>query len=389
MRRPNAAAYRLLVSGSASSVSVVGFAHSGVKVAIAGAGVLAAGLCMMAAPPLLIAAVSAAASNVASPPSAAALRVIPPALLTAYERAPTCAGLPWQVVAGIGFEESRHATAGGAHLDLATGDVRPPIVGMSLNGAAGTAAIHVPAGGSPWHSDPVWDHATGPMQFITTTWTAWGVDASPSNGTGPASPHNAFDAIATTGAYLCNHRARLDGLDDLRAAIRRYNASDLYVTAVLDKAYLYGMVDGGDLTGSVYPPDNPEAGGPVIAGNVAPVVNYAIANLGDPYVWGAEGPDAFDCSGLTMAAYQQIGIRLPHRSALQVRYGQPINWHTQPIKAGDLLFMRGSIPVQDYGHVGIAISPTQWINAARSGTPVARGPIPTSRLQAVRRLVLT
>jgi len=83
------------------------------------------------------------------------------------------------------------------------------------------------------------------------------------------------------------------------------------------------MTEGGDPVGVLPAGGDPGASGPMIHGNVRPVVAYALAHLGDPYVWGADGPNAFDCSGLTLASYRQIGIRLPHKSALQVRYGRP------------------------------------------------------------------
>ena len=144
------------------------------------------------------------------------------------------------------------------------------------------------------------------MQFITATWTAWGIDASHD---GIASPHNAFDAIATAGRYLCNGRARIGSIE---AAIRRYNPSARYVADVLARASAYGLVEGGDPVSSAAPPIDPSAAGPVLRGDAARVVAYALAQIGDPYVYAADGPDAFDCSGLTMAAYAQIGIRLPH-----------------------------------------------------------------------------
>jgi cell wall-associated NlpC family hydrolase len=118
-----------------------------------------------------------------------------------------------------------------------------------------------------------------------------------------------------------------------------------------------------------------------------PSTRYVLAHLGDPYVWGAEGPHEFDCSGLTLAAYRQTGIRLPHQAALQVRYGRPVGWRREPIQPGDLLFLRGGVPVHDYGHVGIAMDQTRWINAPRSGDVVKTAPLPYGRLQAVRRLV--
>jgi len=120
------------------------------------------------------------------------------------------------------------ATTGGSRLDPASGVVSPRIIGIALDGTR-SAVIPVPPGGSPWHDDPVWDHATGLMQFITGTWAVWGVDAS---GDGLASPHNAYDAIAVAGRYPCGGKRRLAGADALAAAIRRSR----YVQAVLADA---------------------------------------------------------------------------------------------------------------------------------------------------------
>ena len=88
-----------------------------------------------------------------------------------------------------------------------------------------------------------------------------------------------------------------------------------------------------------------------------------------------------------MRAYQQIDIALPHNSAAQANYGIPIDWRTTPIQPGDLIFHRGSVPVHDLGHIGIAINATQWIVAPQPGDVVSIRPIPFDRIQAVRRLV--
>jgi cell wall-associated NlpC family hydrolase len=344
--------------------------------------VVATGVVLACGLPLLFAATLAMADE-QTVPSARARAEIPASLLARYQQSPACSGLPWQVVAAIGYVESRHATTGGGYVDPGSGNVSPRIVGIALDGTR-SAAIRVPSGGSPWHPDPVWDHATGPMQFITGTWVAWAVDAS---GDGLASPHNAYDAIASAGRYLCGGKRRLDGPDAIAAAIRRYNPSARYVQAVLAKAYAYGMTDGGDPVGAIPAAGNPAVSGPVIHGNVRPVVAYALAHVGDPYVWGAKGPNAFDCSGLTLAAYRQIGIRLPHRSSLQVRYGEPVAWRREPVEPGDLLFLRGGRPAHDFGHVGVAISRAQWVQAPRTGDVVKLGSLPYDRLQAVRRLV--
>lgn len=331
-------------------------------------------------PMLAIAGIGGVSTEVQTGPSASAIAEIPRFLLARYEHAPACSGLPWQIIAAIGYTESRH---GAGSVDPTTGDTNPHIIGIALDGTH-SAAIRVPYGGSPWHDDPVWDHAVGPMQFITNTWARWGVDA---NGDGTASPHNAFDAIAAAGRYLCQGRSALDGID---AALLRYSGDPNYVTRAIDIAIRYGMSPGGDPGPAPNPPPPPIGypPGPVVNTNIAPVINYALAQLGKPYVFGAAGPNSFDCSGLTMMAYQQIGIALPHYAATQAQYGTPIDWHTDAIAAGDLLVFAGGSPVHDYGHIGIALDAHYWINAPRTGDVVKIGAIPFTRIQAVRRLVI-
>jgi cell wall-associated NlpC family hydrolase len=118
------------------------------------------------------------------------------------------------------------------------------------------------------------------------------------------------------------------------------------------------------------------------------VVAYASAQLGKPYRFDTAGPDTFDCSGLAMAAYHQIGIDLPHYSAAQAGFGTPVDFLNQPIKAGDLVFLatRSSSPV--ISHVGIAVDATHWIHAPKPGDVVRMAPIPANGvLAAVRRLI--
>jgi Transglycosylase SLT domain len=178
-----------------------------------------------------------ALSNPLNPePSAFALEDIPPALLEQYRLAGlSCPGLPWTVLAGIGKVESDHGRFGGARLQ-ATGEVTPHILGPLLDGSTpGTIAVPLAAGGSPWHDNPSFDRALGPMQFLTDTFRRYGVDG---NGDRVASPHNAFDAIHSAAAYLCGP----DGeLTDTREAIYKYNRSEVYVNQVLDYASRYGV----------------------------------------------------------------------------------------------------------------------------------------------------
>jgi cell wall-associated NlpC family hydrolase len=89
---------------------------------------------------------------------------------------------------------------------------------------------------------------------------------------------------------------------------------------------------------------------------------YAIQQLGKPYVFGAAGPDAFDCSGLTMAAWASQGVPLPHYTAgpstadWQVNRGTPEPLDLSEAQAGDLVFIPGADgTTAEPGHVGIVI----------------------------------
>nr|WP_240973733.1 C40 family peptidase [Nonomuraea sp. FMUSA5-5] len=99
---------------------------------------------------------------------------------------------------------------------------------------------------------------------------------------------------------------------------------------------------------------------PLIPGEQATaVLAYAHAQLGKPYLWGAEGPNSFDCSGLTMRAYQAAGITIPRVAADQWRHGPPIpSGQEQP---GDLAFF--NMQADGPGHVGLVLGGGQMIHA--------------------------
>ena len=144
--------------------------------------------------------------------------------------------------------------------------------------------------------------------------------------------------------------------------------------------------------GSLPTPAPTDNAGPVAANpdaRVTKVLDFARAQLGEPYKFNTAGPDSWDCSGLTLAAYAEIGISLPHYSGSQSKLGTAVDWTTEAIRPGDLIFLE-SAPGSGYiDHVGIAISATQWIHAPRTGDVVRIGTIPMNRRAAVRRFVPT
>ena len=134
-------------------------------------------------------------------------------------------------------------------------------------------------------------------------------------------------------------------------------------------------------------PTAPTKGASAVPAPVNVVLNYVRAQLGKPYKAFMVGPDSFDCSGLTMAAYREIGIVLPHYSGAQIAFGTAIDWTTEAIRPGDLVFLESAPGSGVISHVGIATSATTWIHSPRTGDVVRTGNIPTSRVVGVRRLV--
>ena len=119
--------------------------------------------------------------------------------------------------------------------------------------------------------------------------------------------------------------------------------------------------------GTVAPP--PAIVAPVSApnGRGGKAVAAAMTKLGDKYVWAAAGPDTFDCSGLTLWAWGQAGVSLPHYTGSQLAITQPIP--ISDLQPGDLVFIWG--PGEGGGppgHVGLYIGGGQMVHAPNSGS---------------------
>ena len=108
---------------------------------------------------------------------------------------------------------------------------------------------------------------------------------------------------------------------------------------------------------------------PAPTGVVAPssaaqvAVDTALAQVGDPYVWGAGGPNAFDCSGLTSYAYAAAGVTLPHSSRMQSQMGVPVS--RGELQPGDLLFYYSPT-----SHVAMYVGNGKMVHASTSSKPV-------------------
>lgn len=100
----------------------------------------------------------------------------------------------------------------------------------------------------------------------------------------------------------------------------------------------------------------------------------ALSERGKPYVWGAKGPNSFDCSGLTQWAWAHAGVRLGADTYSQVQQGIPVA--PGDVRAGDLIFPKGSWDNRGPGHVQLAISATEVVHAPQTGDVVRIAPMP-------------
>ncbi|WP_344856699.1 C40 family peptidase [Planomonospora alba] len=103
-------------------------------------------------------------------------------------------------------------------------------------------------------------------------------------------------------------------------------------------------------------------------GKAAQAARWALTQQLKPYVWGAEGPNSYDCSGLVMWAYQKVGISLPHYTGNQWTAGTRIP--KEQMRPGDLVFF-----YNDLHHVGIYIGGGLMVHAPRTGDVVRIAPI--------------
>ncbi|MEU7140429.1 bifunctional lytic transglycosylase/C40 family peptidase [Nocardia sp. NPDC046473] len=258
-----------------------------------------------------------------SAPSPEAVSDVPANMLVLYQGAArVCPGLDWSVLAAIGKVETDHArsTLPGVH------------AGENSAGAA------------------------GPMQFLRDTFDAVVARHQlPGGGASPPSRYDPYDAVYAASYYLCDSGAPAD----LHAAIYAYNHAEWYVEGVLDQARRYRTL-APDGTGNCA---NPRG-----TGRAALVLAFACGQLGQPYVWGGDGPEAsggWDCSGLTRAAYLAAGITLPRVAQDQYYASPPVP--ENELQPGDLVFYGTADNIH---HVGIYLGAGKMINAPTFDQPV-------------------
>jgi cell wall-associated NlpC family hydrolase len=116
------------------------------------------------------------------------------------------------------------------------------------------------------------------------------------------------------------------------------------------------------------------------SGKGATVLAWALKQKGKPYVFGADGPGAYDCSGLTLKAWGKVGVDLPHSSSKQFRMGTPVS--KSDLRPGDLVFYYSS---SRPSHVGIYAGNGQIFHAPNSRKPLGYSPLDSMPYVGARR----
>lgn len=159
---------------------------------------------------------------------------------------------------------------------------------------------------------------------------------------------------------LATERAAREAVE--RAAADRASRSDRPTRAPAPAAAAAGAPAAPAARAAVPAPPAPAVGG---GGSSAArtAVQTALAQVGDPYSWGAAGPNAFDCSGLTQYAYAAAGVSLPHSSRMQSTMGSPVS--VSALQPGDLLFYYSPV-----SHVAMYVGGGRMVHASTYGQPV-------------------
>ncbi|HYO38175.1 MAG TPA: NlpC/P60 family protein [Nocardioidaceae bacterium] len=180
-----------------------------------------------------------------------------------------------------------------------------------------------------------------------------------------------LDTIAATKRRLGTEKAEIDDkaaqaqelLDTLEArAAARASRSRARAAAAAAARSAEAGADPGSSAASGSSGSSTAAAAPA-SGGAAAAVSYAMAQVGNSYVYGAAGPSAFDCSGLTMMAWAQAGVSLPHSSSAQMSSGTPVS--QSELQPGDLVFYYSPV-----SHVGMYIGNGKIVNALNPSSGV-------------------
>lgn len=170
------------------------------------------------------------------------------------------------------------------------------------------------------------------------------------------------EAEATRAAAI----ARLAELRRVSSSLESQRQAGLARARSQSRGSSGGSSSGGTYTGGGVPPEGGVVRGSAAQGETA--VAFALAQLGEPYVYGAAGPNSWDCSGLTMVSWQNAGVNLPRSSKAQYNYLAKVTY--ADLRKGDLIFWGTNRSASAVYHATMYIGDNMIVEAPRPGYTV-------------------
>ncbi len=191
----------------------------------------------------------------------------------------------------------------------------------------------------------------------------------------------ATDAASAARSSADAARAAADQANAVRTDLQRKQAElSGAISTVIEAWDTLSAQDKAALAGSPFPPgfDRDSLLADLVPGSGASALAAGLTRVGDPYVWGAAGPDQFDCSGLVQWAFKQVGKDVPRTSSAQAAFGTPVD--RADLQPGDVVFF-----YDDISHVGIYAGNGLMLHASTFGVPVAVAPMDSTPYHSARR----
>ena len=326
------------------------------------------------------------ATTAQASPSALAERELPAVVIRAdIDAAEQCVGVPWQLLAALNLTADPSFVG---DLDLATGEVSPPVYGAPVANPSQPGQVV---------------RTLGPMGFAPATWSQFATTYPGAAASAQPDPQNEYDAIFTLADVLCTLRESNGDVEDTLAA---YDSTPATVQQVWTLAVDLGMNADGTLgtTGSSLTSTTPPTGasppssgvtypvrlpqGATFSGAGAQLVAAAETELGVPYVWGGViAHVGLDCSGLVVVAMQDLGVNLLWQyrtSQEQATLGTTVA--VGQLQPGDLIFFVGEDTTGPsvLGHVAIYVGDGEMIQAPETGEVVQFAPVPWDAIEIAR-----
>ncbi|WP_051022296.1 C40 family peptidase [Nocardia pneumoniae] len=188
-------------------------------------------------------------------------------------------------------------------------------------------------------------------------------------------------AESTARAAADAARSAADKADAVRSDLeKKRNDLGSAIAEVVQAWSGLSATDKSSLAGSPFPPgyDRDTLLQGLVPGSGTSALAAGLTRVGDPYVWGATGPNQFDCSGLVQWVFKQVGKTVPRTSSQQAAYGTPVA--KKDMQPGDVVFF-----YSDASHVGIYAGNGLMLHASTFGVPVAVAPLGSTPFHSARR----